>query len=163
LPAIGAGEGMKQAEVFMKARTFIAAVAAAALLGGGGAALALPAAANADSVNHTIKFISVKKSTVTFGKANSGQADTDVNSKGKTVGFDMLNFQVNSKGNGQIQVTVDASEGFLIGFLPVSKGKVQPGLITGGIGIYKGAFGSITTKSLNASGTRTAVTITYHT
>jgi hypothetical protein len=147
----------------MKARTFIAAVAAAALLGGGGAALALPAAANADSVSHTLKFTSVEKSTVTFGKANSGQQDTDVNSKGKTVGYDMLNIQVNSKGNGQIQFTVDAPNGFLIGFLPVNKGKVDPGLVTGGIGIYKGAFGSIKTKNLNTAGTRTAVTITYHT
>jgi hypothetical protein len=147
----------------MKARTFVAAVSAAALLGGGAAALALPAAANADNVSHTLKFISVQKSTVTFGKANSGQQDTDVNSKGKTVGYDTLNIQVNSKGKGQILFTVDAPNGFLIGVLPVNKGKVLPGLITGGIGIYKDAFGSITTKNLNTAGTRTAVTITYHT
>jgi hypothetical protein len=149
----------------MRARTSItAAIAAAALVGGAGAALALPAGASADSVTHTLKFTSVTTKTVSFAKSDSGVQDTDVNSKGKAVGFDTLNISVNAKtGTGTVLVTVDANGGFLIGYLPISKGKIGPGLITGGVGTYKGAFGSIVTKSLNASGTRTAVTISYHT
>jgi hypothetical protein len=148
----------------MKVRGPIAAVAAAALLAGGGAALALPAAAPTASKTHTLKFISVTSKTVTFAKTNSGQQDTDVNSKGKTVGFDTLNISVNPKtGKGSILFTVDASGGFLIGVLPISKGKVLTGVVTGGVGTYKDAFGSIATKNLNHAGTRTAVTIKYTT
>jgi hypothetical protein len=148
----------------MKVRTLIAAGAAVALLGGG-AALALPAAASTGgSKTHTLKFISVTGKAVTFTKTNSGQSDTDVNSKGKTVGFDTLNISFNPKtSKGSILVTVDASGGFLIGVLPVSKGKILTGVITGGIGTYKDAFGSIVTKNLNKPGTRTAVTIKYTT
>jgi hypothetical protein len=147
----------------MKARRSVAAVAAAALLGGGGA-IALPAIASATSVNHTLKFTSVTKSSLAFTKTNTGQQDTDVNSKGKTVGFDMLNSTVNTKtGNGTILVTVDASGGFLIGYLPITKGKLGAGTITGGVGAYKDAFGSISAKLLNKAGTKVAVTITYHT
>jgi hypothetical protein len=147
----------------MKVRRSIAAVAAAALLGGGGA-IALPAIASAGSVTHTLKFISVTKNSVAFSKSNTGQQDTDVNSKGKTVGFDMLNSTVNTKtGNGTILVTVNASGGFLIGYLPVAKGKLGAGTVTGGVGAFKGAFGSISAKLLNQAGTRVSVTISYHT
>jgi hypothetical protein len=148
----------------MKVRTLIAAGAAVALLGGG-AALALPAAASTGgSKTHTLKFISVTGKAVTFTKTNAGQSDTDVNSKGKTVGFDTLNISVNPKtGKGSILVTVDASGGFLIGVLPVSKGKILTGQITGGVGAYKDAFGSIATRNLNHAGTRIAVAIKYTT
>jgi hypothetical protein len=147
----------------MKVRRSIAAVAAAALLGGGGA-IALPAIASAGSVTHMLKFTSVTKSSLAFTKTNTGQQDTDVNSKGKTVGFDMLNSTVNTKtGTGTILVTVNASGGFLIGYLPVTKGKLGAGTITGGVGAFKDAFGSITAKLLNKAGTKVAVTISYHT
>jgi ABC-type glycerol-3-phosphate transport system substrate-binding protein len=165
--AIGAGSsGIRHLEATMKVRGPIAAVAALALIGGG-AALALPAAASttaSTSKTHTLKFISVTGKAVNFTKANFGQEDTDVTAKGKLVGFDTLNISVNAKtGKGAILVTVDASGGFLIGVLPVSGGKILPGQITGGIGVYKDAFGSIVTKSLNKPGTRTAVTIKYTT
>jgi hypothetical protein len=147
----------------MKVRASIAAVAATALLGGG-TALALPAAASTSSGTHTLKFISVTKKTVDFAKTNSGQQDTDVNSKGKTVGFDTLNISVNPRTRkGSILFTVDAKGGFLIGVLPINKGKLLPGIVTGGVGSYKDAFGSITTKKLNKAGTRTSVTIKYTT
>jgi hypothetical protein len=41
---------------------------------------------------------------------------------------------------------------------PVIRGRV-----TGGTGAFRGAAGSITAKNLNKAGTRTAVTIKYHT
>jgi hypothetical protein len=37
------------------------------------------------------------------------------------------------------------------------------GTVTGGTGSYQGAAGAILAKNLNSAGTRTAVTITYHT
>jgi hypothetical protein len=161
----------------MKVRTSIAAVSAAALLAGTGA-IAIPAfastastastarAANSasTSASHTLKFTSVTKKTVDFSKTNVGQQDTDVNAKGKTVGFDQLNISVNPKtGKGSILVTIDAKGGFLIGVLPLTSSKTLKGIITGGVGSYKDAFGSITAKALNKAGTREAVTITYTT
>jgi hypothetical protein len=155
----------------MKVRTSIAAVSAAALLAGTGA-IAIPAFASTASTAstaradaaHTLKFTSVTKKTVNFSKTNVGQQDTDVNAKGKTVGFDQLNISVNPKtGKGSILVTIDAKGGFLIGVLPLTSSKTLKGIITGGVGSYKDAFGSITAKALNKAGTREAVTITYTT
>ncbi len=147
----------------MKVRASIAAVSATALLGGAGA-IAIAATASADITSHTLTFISVTGKTVSFSKTNFGQQDTDVNSKGKIVGFDMLNITVNPKtGKGTILATVDAKGGFLIGVLPFSNSKTLHGLVTGGVGTFKGASGTIVTKALNKAGTRIAVTITYHT
>ena len=147
----------------MKVRYSIAAVATAALLCGTGA-LTFPAAASSAGGTRTLKFIAVTTNTVTFSKTNTGRQDTDVNSKGKTVGFDTQNIVASSKtGKGTILETVNASGGLLIAALPVTKSKTNNGLVTGGVGTFKDAFGSISTKALNKSGTRTAVTITYHT
>ena len=73
----------------MKLRTSLAAAGTAAVLGVTGA-LVLPAVASAHSSTHTLKFISVQKASVSFSKTTNGQQDTDVNTAGKTVGFDML-------------------------------------------------------------------------
>ena len=89
---------------------------------------------------------------------------TDVNSKGKTVGFDTLNIVLSpATGKGTILETINAKGGLMIAALPLSKNKTLSGLVTGGVGAFKDAFGSIVTKALNKSGTRTGVTITYHT
>jgi hypothetical protein len=147
----------------MKVRTPLAAVIAAALLCGTGA-VAFPAAASSAGGTHTLKFIAVTTSTVTFSKTDTGRQDTDVTSKGKTVGFDTVNITVNPKtGKGTILETVNASGGFLIAALPLSKLKTLTGIVTGGVGTFKDAFGSIVTTALNKARTRTAVTITYHT
>jgi hypothetical protein len=147
----------------MKIRTSIVAVIAVALLCATGA-IALPAAASASGGTHTLKFIAVTTKTVVFSKTNTGRQDTDVNSKGKTVGFDSLNIVVNPKtGKGTILESINASGGFMIAALPLYKRKTLSGIVTGGVGTFKGAFGSIVTTALNKAGTRTMVTITYHT
>lgn len=147
----------------MKVRTFIAAVSAAALLSGTAAA-DLPAVASSGTTMQTLKFISVTEHSLTFSKTNLGRQDTDVNRRGKTVGFDMLNSTVDAKtGKGTILVTVDASGGFLIGYLVGGTGKTLRGLVTGGVGTFKDAFGTIVATALNKARTRTSFTITYHT
>jgi hypothetical protein len=147
----------------MRFRTLITAAGAAAILGCTAAAV-LPAAASARTTTHTLKFVSVTQKMVTFSKTNLGQQDTDVNSKGKTVGFDMLNITVNPKTNtGTILFTVNAAGGFLIGYLPYSTKTTLTGTVTGGVGTYKGAFGKIVAKVLNKARTKVSVTITYQT
>ena len=147
----------------MKIRTSIAAVGAVAVLGAG--ALVLPAVASASSATHTLKFIAVQKSTVMFTKTTGANQDTDVNTTGKTVGFDMLYFAATSATSAAVNVTGDFSGGFLYGTGTVNlkTGAFSNGKVTGGTGSFKGATGTIKTKNLNASGTRTAVTITYST
>jgi hypothetical protein len=145
----------------MKFRTSIAAVGAAALLGTG--AFLLPSVASASSSTHTLKFISVTKKSVNFSKTSGGQSDEDLNKAGKIVGFDEIYFQFNPKTHTPSGgVTLDTNGGFLYGTLKFTNGPVTRGKVTGGTGIFKGATGTITGKNLNKSGTRTAVTITYH-
>ena len=145
----------------MKVRRSIVAAGAAVVLGGTGAAL-LPAVASASSATHTLKFIAVQKATVSFTTATQGIQETDVNATGKTVGFDMLYFRATSATTGAVNATIDTKGGFLYGTFNVTKsGAVTNGKVTGGTGAFKGATGTITAKSLNASGTRHAVTITY--
>lgn len=146
----------------MKVRTCIAAIGATALVGTG--AFMLPALASASSTTHTLKFISVQKNMVTFTKTTFGIQDTDVNAKGKTVGFDELYFRATSKTKATANVTLDTTGGLLYGTLSVSfTSPVINGKVTGGTGAFKGAAGTITAMSLNKAGTRTAVTVKYHT
>ena len=146
----------------MKVRRSIAAAGAAVVLGTTGA-LALPALASANSATHTLKFISVQKSSVGFGKTAGANQDTDVNAAGKTVGFDMIYFTATSATAGAINVTVNTSGGFLYGTgtINTKTGVFSNGKVTGGTGSFKGATGTITAKDLNKAGTRTAVTIIY--
>ena len=81
----------------MKVRTSIAAVAAAALVGTG--AFMLPAiAASARPATHTLQFISVTKASVNFSASTGAQQDTDVNAKGKVVGYRRV---LERKGDGR--------------------------------------------------------------
>lgn len=145
----------------MKARTCIAAIGATALLGTG--AFVLPALASASNTTHTLKFIAVKKASVNFTKTTFGQQETDVNAKGKTIGYDELYFKATSSTKATANVTLDTTGGLLYGTLTVNfTSPVIKGKVTGGTGKFKGATGTITAKSLNKAGTRTAVTVKYH-
>jgi hypothetical protein len=117
--------------------------------------------ASANSATHTLKFISVTKASVSFTKKTFGQQDTDVNAAGKTIGFDMLYFTATSATTGNVNITGDFSGGFLYGTGTVSfkSGALSNGKVTGGTGAFKGATGTIKTKSI--SKTKTAVTVTY--
>ena len=143
-------------------RMSIAAAGAVALLGAG--AVVLPAVASASSATHTLKFISVQKSTVMFTKTTGANQDTDI-AAGNTIGFDMIYFAATSATTGNVNITGDISGGFLYGTGTINfkTGAFSNGKVTGGTGAFAGATGTIKAKNLNAAGTRTAVTITYST
>jgi hypothetical protein len=147
----------------MKMRAPIAAASAAAILGAG--AFVLPAVASSTATSHTLKFISVSKKSIMLTKASGAQQNTDVSKAGKTVGFDMLYFKATSASSAALNITVDTTGGFLYGTAKISfkTGAVTDGKVTGVTGSFKGATGTIKAKNLNKAGTRTAVTITYHT
>ena len=146
----------------MKLRTSLAAAGAAVVLGTTGA-FVLPAVASAHATTHTLKFIAVQKAMVSFTTATVGTQETDINTAGKTVGFDMLYFAVTSASSAAVNVTVDTKGGFLYGKMSfnLKTGAVTNGKVTGGTGAFVGATGTIKAKALNKTGTRHAVTITY--
>jgi hypothetical protein len=152
-----------QREGIMKVRRTIAALSTAALVGGG--ALGFSAAASASTASHTLRFVSVEEKVIVYSKTSQAEQDKDTTNSGKLVGFDMLNFAFNPKTHkGTALAALDLKGGMLFAVLSVSlSSATSHGLITGGIGIFKGASGTIVAKNLNASGTRTAVTITYTT
>jgi len=132
----------------MKLRTSLAAAGAAIVLGTTGA-FVIPAVASAHSATHTLKFTAVQKATVGFTRATGGIQDTDVNTTGKTVGFDMLYFAATSASGVAVNFTVDTKGGFLyctFTFNPKT-------------GVVAEATGTIKVKTI--SNTKHAITITY--
>ncbi len=160
-PAKGVGFGF-QGDPMKKMRASVAVASTAAILGAG--AFVLPALASPAAASHTLKFISVTKKSIMLTKTSGAQQDTDVSSAGKAVGFDMLHFNATSASSAALNITVDTKGGFLYGTAKVSfkSGAITGGKVTGGTGAFKGATGTIKAKNLNKAGTRTAVTITYH-
>ena len=145
----------------MKLRTSIAVTAAAALIGAG--AFMLPAAASPGAPTHTLKFISVTKAQTMFSVTSGAVQDTDVNSKGATVGYDMLYFAYVSGATAPVNLTVAIAGGFIYGTgqVNITTMAFTNGKVTGGTGAFKNATGTITEKTL--SKTKSAVTITYRT
>ena len=144
----------------MKLRTSLAAAGAAVVLGTTGA-LVLPAVASAHGTTHTLKSLAVQKGTVSFTSATGAIQDTDVNTAGKTIGFDMLYFAATSPSSLAVNLTVDTKGGFLYGtftFNPKT-GVVTNGKVTGGTGAFVKATGTIKVKTI--SRTKHSVTITY--
>jgi hypothetical protein len=152
----------------MKHRITIAAIATTAALGGACAFL-VPAASASTSAStgaktHTLTFTSVQESVVNFSQTTSAQQDRDVNKAGKVIGYDLLYLVFNPKTEtAKLNFTAVTSGGFVYGVASASSSPVIRGTVTGGTGIFKGAAGTILAKNLNNAGTRTAVTITYHT
>ena len=143
----------------MKIRNTIVAAGAAAVLGTT-AALALPAVASAHSTSHTLAFTSVTVKSVGFTKTTGGSQDTDVNSAGKTIGFDVIYYKATGKTTATINATVDVKGGLLYGTLTTTNsGKTFSGKVTGGTGAFKGATGTIKAKAITSK--KTAVTIVY--
>jgi hypothetical protein len=144
----------------MKLRTSLATAGSAVVLGATGA-LVLPAVASAHSATHTLKFTTVTKATVGFTRATGAIQDTDVNTVGKTIGFDMLYFAATSPSSTAVNFTVDTKGGFLYStftFHPRT-GVVTNGTVTGGTGAFAGATGTIKVKTI--SRIKHVVTITY--
>ena len=119
-------------------------------------------AAKPATVAHTLKFISVEKGSVNLSKTMAAQQDTDVNSKGKVIGYDELYF-ASGKTSAAGWATLDVDGGFIYATFTVNfkTGAITNGKVTGGARAFKGATGKLTAKDL--SNTRTAVTITYTT
>ncbi len=145
----------------MKIRTSIAAAGTAVILGGAGA-LALPAVASAHSATHTLKFISVTANSAGFTPTAGALQDTDVNSAGKTIGFDDLYLTFSGKNTGAAGVALDIKGGFLYGTIATTNaGKTWRGKVTGGTRAFTAAAGTITANAIATH--KTAVTITYTT
>jgi hypothetical protein len=90
--------------------------------------------------------------------------DKDLNKAGKVVGYDLLHAVFNpEKGTGAVNVVIATSGGFVYGVATATASPVIHGTVTGGTGAFKGAAGTILAKNLNRAGTRTAITVTYHT
>ena len=97
-----------------------------------------------------------------LSSSTEAEQDTDVNSKGKVVGYDMLYLAFVSSTTVAINITVDVNGGMLYGTATLNgEGVVSNGKVTGGTGSFKGATGKFTVKTLNKAGTRHAVAITY--
>jgi hypothetical protein len=147
----------------MRIGTTITAVGAAVVIGTTGA-LVLPAAASTHAATHTLKFVSVLKKLVIYTKATVAEQDTDVTSAGKTIGFDELYATQTGKTTGTGDIAYAENGGLLYGTLILTHNGAQGhATVTGGIGTFQGATGTITFKPANNSGTHAAVTITYTT
>jgi len=152
----------------MKHRITVAAIATVTALGGGCAFLVPMASASTASASaaktHTVSFISVQETMHNYSQTATAEQDKDVNKAGKVVGYDLLYFVFNPKTeSAKLNFTAVISGGFVYGVANASANPVTHGTVTGGTGIFKGASGTILAKNLNKSGTRTAITITYHT
>jgi hypothetical protein len=145
----------------VKIRTSVIAVAAAAIVGTG--AFVLPAAAaSARTSAHTLQFTAETAGSSAFSSSTEAEQDTDINSAGKVVGYDLLYVTLVSSSAAVVNITVDVNGGMLYGTATLnSTGVVSGGKITGGTSKFKGATGTFTVKSLNQAGTRHAVKITY--
>jgi hypothetical protein len=149
----------------MKHRNAIAAIATATALAGTGAVV-VPAASASTSApkTRTLSFTSVQEAVHNYSPTISSQQDRDVNKAGKVVGYALLYLVFNPKTEtAKLNFTAVTSGGFVYGVASASSSPVIHGTVTGGTGAFKGAVGTIVARNLNPSGSKTAVTITYHT
>jgi hypothetical protein len=146
----------------LRTRISLAAIATAAAAGTTGACL-MPAA-SARSATHTLTFTSIQQATTKLSPTVGASEDKDISPAGKVIGYDILRFSFNPKTNTTtIGAAIDLNGGFLYGQMRESDGPVTRGIVTGGTGTYRGASGTITAKTLDSDGTKTAVSITYRT
>ena len=144
----------------MKIRRSITAAAAAVVLGGT-AALVLPAVASAHSATTTLKFTAVEKHELSWLPINSAALqETDVNSKGGTIGFDVLYFTNQNCCTTTGNVTFALSGGLLYGSFATNGSPTFSGTVTGGTGAFQGVTGTIN-GTTNGTLTRMKLTITY--
>ena len=149
----------------MKHRNAIAAIATATALAGT-CAVVVPAASASTSAPtmHTLTFISVQEAVHNYSQTISSQQDRDVTKAGKVVGYDLLYLVFNPKTEtAKLNFTAVTGGGVVYGVARASSNPVIHGTVTGGTGAFKGAAGTIVARNLNPSGSKTAVTITYHT
>jgi hypothetical protein len=138
----------------MNTRTSVAAMGAAAALATGGFLLALPASAS--SATHTLKFTADTKSQHNLGKSGGVSFDHDLSAGGKVIGYDVVTFVSQSGGD----VAVGLNGGMIYAHLEFSSSGAVTGKVTGGVGKYAHAAGSV--KGVAISKNKTKVTVTYH-
>jgi hypothetical protein len=145
----------------MKLRSSIAAVAAVTVIGSG--AFVLPALASPHAATHTLRFISVTKTQVSFTKTSVGIQDTDVNSAGKVVGFDdIYGTRASTSATSSTADFVFVTRGgILYGTFTINlvNDNISNAKVTGGTGIFRNATGSFVGK--DTSNNDTAITLTY--
>jgi hypothetical protein len=143
----------------------IAAITAIAAIGAG--AFLIPAVASSSRAthhhHHTLKFTATAQQSANLSPTSFTQDEVDTNAAGKVIGFDVINGVFNPRTHtAKGRVAFSTKGGILYGSLRFSNGPVTHGRVTGGTGKFRGAKGTIYGRNLNASGTRTAVTVTYH-
>jgi hypothetical protein len=144
----------------LRTRISITAIATAAAVGTTGAVL-LPAA-SAKTITHTTTFTSLRQTNVTFSPTAGGEVDKDVNKAGKLVGWDLVRITIDPKTQKIAGgFTLMTKGGFLYGTVSPANGTTH-GKLTGGTGSFRGATGTILVKDLNKSGSKSAITITWH-
>jgi len=149
----------------MKNRIAIAAIATTAALGGTCAFLVPAASASPNAAKtHILTFTAVQESMLNYSQTVNIVQEKDVSKAGKVIGYDMLRVVFNPKTEtAKLNVVFAADGGFLYGVAGASSSPVIHGRVTGGTGIFQGAAGTILAKNLNNAGTKTAITVTYHT
>ena len=146
----------------MKLRLLVVLAGTTAAVGVG--AFLLPAAGHSGSpaTTHTIRFTAVTEKQATLGKSTFVQSQVDHNKAGTVIGVDVINVAFSSTMSlSHGRVALSAKGGMLYGMLTFPTATTTTGKVTGGTGRFKGATGTIVGKNLNASGTRTKVTVTY--
>jgi hypothetical protein len=105
--------------------------------------------ASAHNTSTTLKLTAMTVKSHPFTNTISGLQETDLNSAGKTIGFDEMYITITGKSSGTANVTFDITGGFLYGAVTATNaGKT-----------FKGATGTITAKAMSSN--KTAVTIIY--
>ena len=155
----------------LKIRMPIAAATALAALAGTGA-FVLPGVASAAPATptpptmpatHTLKFISVEKALTQLSKTTAVIQDTDVNCKGKVIGYDVFYQTATSASTFDGWVSLAVNGGFIYATIKfdATTDTFTDGKVTGGTLAFKGAKGTVTVKVLSA--TKAAVKLTYTT
>jgi hypothetical protein len=114
-----------------------------------GAGVGVAAAANAGSHSHTLTLVGTRLQQTELGKSHAAETDAlRANSRtGKRVGYATESCFFGGTGD-RCSVTIALKGGFLVGryTFPISNGSAPTtakGKITGGIGAYKGAKGTL--------------------
>ena len=118
--------------------------------------------ASADNAAHTLKFTAVRRTKgINFTRSTGGDQETDVNSAGKAIGFDIVYEKVTGKTSATLDAAFLLKGGLLYATAATTNGTTFKGKVTGGTGAFKGATGTIIAKIMSSK--KTAITITYNT
>ncbi len=152
----------------MHTRTIVGTGTAAVIAAAGTALIPLVSSAQAAvpsapaATVHSYAFTSIPQKQQNYTQFTGDGISTDVNAKGKVVGYDTNDFSASAKTKVVISwETVDVPGGqLLLSFTSKFDSGVAKGTVTGGTGAYLGAKGSAIASIVGASGAE-AVTIKF--